>query len=103
MGKLHKVADEKDLPPGSALAVDVEGRRIAVFNVGGRYYAVDDVCPHSGGPLSEGDVSGSEVECPWHGAVFDLADGSHKCPPADHGVACYRVSVHGGEIRVEVP
>lgn len=102
MTQLHKVATTKDLPPGSATCIEVEGKRLALFNVGGTYFAIDDECPHSGGPLSEGDVDGSQVECPWHGAVFDLADGSVQCPPADEGVTSYRVEVDGDDIKVEI-
>lgn len=64
MGELRKVAETKDLPPGGALAVDVEGLRLALFNIDGTYYAIEDTCPHSGGPLSEGYVEGTQVECP---------------------------------------
>ncbi len=103
MGELHTVARTGDVPPGCCIAVDVGDRRIALFNVEGTYYAIDDVCPHSGGPLSEGDVTGTQVECPWHSAVFDLTDGTVQCPPADEGVACYRVEVDGDDIKVEVP
>lgn len=102
MSELHTVAETKDVPPGSAVAVDVAGRRVAIFNVDGRFYAIDDECPHSGGPLSEGDVTDGEVECPWHGAVFSLADGTHKCPPAEENVGCYRVEVDGDHIKVEL-
>ena len=103
MGQLHTVAQTMDLPPGSALAVEIEGRRLALFNVDGRYYAIDDTCPHSGGPLSEGDIEGEQVVCPWHGATFDLTDGSVLAPPADENVASYRVEVDGDEIKVELP
>ncbi len=102
MGQLHKVAETKDLPPGSGMAVEVEGRQLAIFNVDGKYFAIDDTCPHSGGPLSEGDLEGEQVVCPWHGAIFDLKDGSVQCPPADEGVGCYRVEVDGDDIKVEI-
>lgn len=100
MSQLHKVAEISEVPPGTAVAVDVEGRRIAVFNVDGSFYAIDDTCPHAGAPLSEGDVDGSEVTCPWHNATFDLNDGSVQCPPAEEGVTCYPVQVQGSEIFI---
>ena len=103
MGELRKVAETKDLPPGGALAVDVEGLRLALFNIDGTYYAIEDTCPHSGGPLSEGDVEGTQVTCPWHGACFNLTDGSVLSPPADEDVASYRVEVEGNDIKVEMP
>ncbi len=103
MGELLKVAETSQLPPGVAICVDVKGRRIALFNVDGSYYAIDDTCPHSGGPLSEGDVEGRQIVCPWHGATFDLADGSVLAPPADENVVSYRVEVDGDDIKVEIP
>ena len=103
MGELRKVAETKDLLPGGALAVDVEGVRLALFNIDGTYYAIEDTCPHSGGPLSEGYVEGTQVECPLHGACFNLTDGSVLSPPADEDVASYRVEVEGNDIKVELP
>ena len=79
------------------------GRRLALFNVDGTFYAIDDTCTHSGGPLSEGDVEGTEVSCPWHGACFSLTDGRVLSPPADEGVTAYRVVVEGEDVKVELP
>ena len=76
MPKLIKIAETKDLTPGQAAAFDLEGQRIALFNVEGTYYAIGDSCTHRGGPLSEGDVQGTKVTCPWHGADFDLKTGA---------------------------
>ena len=103
MGELRKVTETSNLPPGTAMAIDVEGRRLALFNVDGTYYAIDDTCTHSGGPLSEGDIEGTQVSCPWHGACFNLTDGSVLTPPADEGVTSYRVVVEGEDIKVEMP
>jgi nitrite reductase/ring-hydroxylating ferredoxin subunit len=72
MAKLLKIAKTKDVPPGQAAAFTIEGQKIALFNVEGTYYAIGDTCTHRGGPLSEGDVQGTRVTCPWHGAHFDL-------------------------------
>ncbi len=102
MAKLVKVAETKDLQPGSAAAFEVEGQRIAVFNVGGNFFALDDTCPHSGGPLSEGMVEGDKVTCPWHGADFNLKTGEVLCPPAFEGVKSYKVVVEGNDVKVEV-
>jgi nitrite reductase/ring-hydroxylating ferredoxin subunit len=71
-----KVAKTGEIAPGDAKAVEVGARRIALFNVEGTYHAIDDSCTHRGGPLSEGVVEGTEVTCPWHGAVFDVTTGS---------------------------
>ena len=102
MSKLVKVAHTKDLTPGKATAVEIQGNRIAVFNVGGTFYAIDDTCPHAGGPLSEGKVDGGKVICPWHDAAFDLKTGDVLSPPAFEGVKSYRVVVEGNDVKVEL-
>jgi len=102
MTKLVKVATTTSLPPGKAAAVEFDGRRIAVFNVGGTFYAIDDTCPHAGGPLSEGQVDGDKVVCPWHDAAFDLKTGDALSPPAFEGVKSYKVVVEGDEVKIEV-
>ena len=102
MPKLIKIAEAKDLAPGQAAAFDVEGQRIAVFNVDGTFYGIEDTCPHSGGPLSEGSVAGTTVSCPWHGADFDIRTGAVLSPPAFEGVKSFKVVVEGNEIKVEV-
>ncbi len=103
MGELLKVAKSSQLPPGGAICVNVKGHQIALFNVDGSYYAIDDTCPHSGGSLSEGDVEGRQIVCPLHGATFDLADGTVLTPPADENVVSYRVEVDGDDVKVEIP
>jgi nitrite reductase/ring-hydroxylating ferredoxin subunit len=104
MGTFVTVARTDDLQPGQGRLVELNHKRIALFNVGGRYYAIDDVCPHRGGPLSEGDLEGAAVVCPWHGAVFDLATGGVSRFPAvaGGGVATYDVRVEGTEIAIAV-
>ncbi len=103
MGQLIKVADANDLPPGTARAVEAEGRRIALFNSGGAYYAIDDVCTHRGGTLSKGEVNGTVVTCPLHGATFDITTGIALGPLAPEGVVSYEVQVDGNDIKVELP
>jgi nitrite reductase (NADH) small subunit len=96
-----KVATVHDVPPGMGRQVVVNGRKLALFNVDGTIYAIDDTCPHRGAPLSEGDVMGNEVTCPWHAARFDVTTGAALCPPASRGVMLYKVQVVGDEIHVE--
>ncbi len=97
-----KAATLAELPPGRAKQVTLNGRTIALFNVGGTVYAIDDTCTHRGAPLWEGDVQATEVTCPWHGARFDVTSGASLCPPASKGVASYTVQVVGDEIQVDV-
>ena len=102
MPKLVKVAARNDLPPGHAAAFDVEGQRIALFNVEGTFYAIGDTCTHRGGPLSEGSVARTIVTCPWHGADFDLKTGDVMRSPARQGVPNYRVVIEGGDVKIEI-
>jgi 3-phenylpropionate/trans-cinnamate dioxygenase ferredoxin component len=97
-----RVAAVEELPPGTAKQVTGNGKRVAIFNVDGSFYAVDDTCTHRGAPLSEGICQGAEVTCPWHGARFDLKTGSHLSPPAQTGVASYPVQIVGNEIQVDI-
>lgn len=102
MSELIKVAETKDVPAGKAIAVDVQGVKVAIFNIDGSYYAVDDTCTHKGGPLSEGELEGTVVTCPWHGATFDLCTGNHLGPPAPAGVTRREVKIEGGDVMVKV-
>ena len=97
-----KVASTGEVTPGQAKMVEVEGKKIALFNVDGSIYAIDDTCTHRGGPLSQGVVEGKQVTCPWHGATFDVTTGDVLDPPAPNGVARYNVRLEGSNIEVEV-
>lgn len=88
--------------PGTARCVKVAGVPVAVFNCDGRFYATDDTCTHARASLSEGEIYAGEcqVECPLHGAVFDLATGAALALPAVTPVRTYPVVVEAGEVRV---
>lgn len=101
MGEFVKVAETKDIASGTGILVELGGERIALFNENGTFYAIGDVCTHSGGPLSEGDVEGDVVTCPWHGAQFDIKTGEVMSPPATEPVQTYRVKVEGGDVLIE--
>lgn len=102
MSTAVKVGKESELPPGSSKLVEANGQTIALFNVDGKDYAIDDACPHAGGPLNEGDLDGNVVTCPWHGAQFDVTNGKVLCAPARSDVASYPVTVDGDDFLVEV-
>ena len=102
MAEFVKVAKSEDVPDGRGKMVEVSGRKIAVFNVGGAYHAIDDTCTHKGGPLSEGELNGRQVTCPWHGATYDVTTGNVLGPPAPKGVSRYNVRVSGDDIEVEI-
>lgn len=97
-----KVAKSSEIPAGTAKLVEVAGKQIAVFQVGGRFYALDNNCTHVGGPLSEGEVQDLTVECPWHGAQFSLETGQALRAPARGDVASYQVRQQGEDLEVEV-
>ena len=102
MAGFVKVATMSDLPPGQSKKVEIAGKTVAVFNIGGSYHAMDDTCTHKGGPLSEGHVEGNVVTCPWHGAKFNVTTGEVVGPPARAGVSSYRCRVNGSDVEVEV-
>ncbi|HMJ49298.1 MAG TPA: non-heme iron oxygenase ferredoxin subunit [Burkholderiales bacterium] len=101
MAGFVKVAKTKDLSPGQGKQVEVGEKTIAIFNVDGKYYAINDTCSHQGGPLSEGELNGKQVTCPWHGAVFDVTTGEVLGPPASENVLSYKVRVSGNDIEIE--
>jgi nitrite reductase/ring-hydroxylating ferredoxin subunit len=102
MAGFVKVAKSDEIAPGQGKLIEVEGKRIALFNVDEHFYAIDDTCTHRGGPLSEGLLNGREVTCPWHGAVFDVTTAEVLRPPAPREVARYNVRVVGRDIEVEI-
>jgi 3-phenylpropionate/trans-cinnamate dioxygenase ferredoxin component len=100
MPEFVKVINRSELPPGGKALTEVDGRPIAVFNVGGCFYAIDDVCTHDGGPLAEGELDGAEIQCPRHGARFDVRTGKALCFPAFEPVTSHRVELRGDEVYV---
>jgi len=102
MAGFVKAAKTGDVALGSAKMVEVSGKKIAIFNVDGKYYAIDNTCTHRGGPLAEGALEGKEVTCPWHGAVFDVTTGEVLGPPAPQPVSRYKTRISGNDIEVEV-
>ena len=92
---------EDDLAPGQVRVVQSGRTRQAVCNVEGDLYCIDDVCTHDGGPLDQGELDGNEIECPRHGARFDVTSGRATCMPAIVPVKTHAVRVVDGEIQVE--
>lgn len=99
-----KVADSADLPSGASKRVEVEDVGVLVFNLDGDYFAVEDVCTHDGAPLDSGEVvDGCQIECPRHGARFDIRTGAAVRMPAFTPVNTFEVRVDHNEIYVESP
>jgi len=95
-----RVAGAGDVRPGRTRAVEVDGERLLLCNVGDTLCAVADVCTHDRGPLGEGRLRGATIECPRHGARFDVRDGSVLAPPAVRPLPTYPVRVVNGVVEV---
>ena len=96
------VCHTADVPPGRVIAVAVEGRTYALANVDGQFYALDNNCPHNGGPLARGTLQGRELTCPWHAWRWDVTSGRNCWPGADWRAARLPVRVVGEQIQLPV-
>ncbi|TMQ62947.1 MAG: non-heme iron oxygenase ferredoxin subunit [Candidatus Eisenbacteria bacterium] len=94
------VARVGEIPRGGVKVVRLGDQPVAVFHLADGYYAMDDLCTHDGGPLAEGILDGDVIECPRHGARFDVKTGAVLCLPAVTPVPVYDVKVVGDEIKV---
>lgn len=101
MGKI-KVLNKSELLINHSKVVNVNNTEIAVFNVEGEYFAINDRCSHAEASLSEGEVYDCKVECPLHGAEFDLKTGEVLTPPASKAVVCYQISTDEESIYIEL-
>jgi 3-phenylpropionate/trans-cinnamate dioxygenase ferredoxin component len=97
-----KAGELGQCPPGSHLGVQVEGHPIVIANVDGDLYALRDVCSHQDFPLSDGDMEGTQIECIYHGATFDVCTGKATGLPAIAPVKTYEVEVRDGDIFVQI-
>ena len=102
MAEFVSVAKTGDIPPGRVNVYAVNGKSIAVCNVDGAFYAIDDICTHDGGSLDQGQLEGDQIECPRHGALFDVKTGRALTLPAVMPVQSYAVEVADGEVKVQV-
>jgi nitrite reductase/ring-hydroxylating ferredoxin subunit len=97
-----KVTQVSQVASGTGTVVSAGGKAIAVFNIGGTFYALANACTHVGGPLGEGRVQGTTVTCPWHGSQFDVTSGQVIKGPARRPVATYPVRVQGDDVFVAI-
>lgn len=101
MADFIKIAVVSDVQPGSVKEIAVNGKTLALCNVDGKFYALDNVCLHRGGPLGEGYLDGEKLECPWHGWQYDVKTGAVAMNPSAK-VASYEVKVEGADVLVAV-
>jgi len=99
LARFQTVIRAADLPAGTGRVVHVDGVAIALFNVDGRFHAIDNTCPHQGGPLGEGFLDGCRVTCPWHFWQFDVTRG-HAPEFPEMTIDRYVVKVEGGDVFV---
>jgi glycine betaine catabolism B len=101
VGGYVKVAEGKEIQPSTMKAVEVNGEKICLVNIEGKYYAIGNVCTHLGGPLAQGKLEGYEVQCPWHGSRFDIRTGNVVRPPALRSEPAYEIKVEDDNILVK--
>lgn len=97
-----RVADTSEIAPGERGVYEVDGTFVALFNVGGEFFAIADICTHDGGPLAEGELRDQAIVCPRHGARFDVRTGEVISFPATEPVPAYPVRIRGGKVEVEL-
>jgi nitrite reductase/ring-hydroxylating ferredoxin subunit len=96
-----KAADVKDIQTSQMKEVEVNGEKICLANVEGKYYAIGNVCTHLGGPLARGKLEGYEVQCPWHGSRFDIRTGKVARLPAMSSEPTYEIKIQADNILVK--
>lgn len=101
MAEFIKVARTDEIAPGEKKIVEVNGILVVIVNSDGRFFAIEDVCTHDGGPLGEGKLEGCQLICPRHGARFDVRTGEALTRPAFEAAPTYAVQVQGQDILVE--
>lgn len=99
----HKVATTSDLDEDEAMQVIVEGKELALINLGGELFALDDICTHAYASMSDGYIEGNCIECPLHGAQFDIRTGKAETPPATEDLGSYQVKIEDGDVFIGLP
>jgi 3-phenylpropionate/trans-cinnamate dioxygenase ferredoxin subunit len=102
MSDFQRVCRVSDVPEGGKRVVEVGDRLVAVFHVDGKFWAIDDLCTHDGGPLAEGQLEGYAIACPRHGARFDIRTGRVLSMPATQDTPAHEVKVEGDDVLVRI-
>jgi 3-phenylpropionate/trans-cinnamate dioxygenase ferredoxin subunit len=102
MSDYVKVASVSDVPDPGKSVVEVDDRMVVLLHIGGEFYCIDDICTHDGGPLSDGDLQGTQIACPRHGAKFDVCSGKALTMPATEDTLVHEVKVEGEDIFVRL-
>ncbi len=102
MSDFVQVAKVSELADPGKVLIEVDNRLVVLLHIGGRFYCIDDVCTHDGGPLGEGELCGFELACPRHGAKFDVRTGAALTMPATEATVIHEVRVEGDAVFVRV-
>lgn len=102
MSEYVPVAKTSEIPDPGRKLVEIDERLIVVLHAAGSYYALDDVCTHDGGPLSDGVLEDHTIACPRHGAKFDIRDGRALTMPATQPTVAHEVKVVGDDVLVRL-
>jgi len=102
MSDFVRLAGEGEIPDPGKQYFEVDDRIVVLFHVGGEWFCIDDVCTHDGGPLGEGKLVDYSIECPRHGAKFDIRTGAALTMPATEATASHEVRVQNGEVSVRI-
>ncbi len=102
MSEFIKVATTANIADGNKVVLDLNGRFVVLVRVDGKFFCIDDVCTHDGGPLGEGRLDGFQLACPRHGAKFDIRDGKAVTMPATEDTVTHEVKVEGTEVYVKL-
>ncbi len=103
MTEVVKAATIGEIPPGQRKLIELDEVTVALFNIDGQFYCIEDVCTHDSGPVAEGDLDGFKIECPRHGALFDVRNGRVLSMPAVVPIPTYEVQIEGEDIYIESP
>lgn len=102
MNEFIKAANVPDIPDGGKHLAEVDERLVILFRIGDDFFCIDDVCTHDGGTLSDGELEGCAIECPRHGARFDIRTGEALCMPATQDTLAHEVQIKDGEVWVKL-
>jgi nitrite reductase/ring-hydroxylating ferredoxin subunit len=102
LSELHRVCHVSEIAEGTARGVEIGDRQLALYNIGGRFYATDDRCTHARAHLSEGFIEGDAVECPLHGGRFHIPTGRPLSPPVRVAVCAYPVQVIDNQVYIQI-
>ena len=102
MSEFVKVAQRSDLADGAKMLIEADDRLVILVRIGDDFFCIDDVCTHDGGTLSDGAHEGCEIECPRHGAKFDVRTGKALCMPATQDTLAHQVKIDGEDVLVKI-